>query len=70
MTVGLLRVERWVCDECGLTFILDLEPATRCASHGDDEHCHTGHRIICHDGKVIYAASRTDCQPFSTADYE
>jgi hypothetical protein len=66
---GLPRFETWVCDECRLTFLLDFAPATRCATHGEDAHCHVGHRIVCHDGKVIYAAASSECQPYAVNEY-
>jgi hypothetical protein len=52
-----------------LTFLLDFAPATRCATHGEDAHCHVGHRIVCHDGKVIYAAAQAECQPYAVNEY-
>lgn len=61
--------EHFICEQCGVRFLMDFCPVVLCAAHGEDEHCHTGYRELCADGSWRYAASSPDCLPFATSDY-
>jgi hypothetical protein len=53
------------CDVCGRLFVMDLDPVTRCATHGENEHCHLGERVMEPGGFAVPAPASPTCIPYA-----
>lgn len=61
--------DHYICEHCGLRFVLDLAPMVMCATHGDDDECHAGEWLLFADGNIQRAAQSPECITFATSEW-
>lgn len=66
---ALRMPETWICERCGIRFLLLFSKRVHCLAHGEDAEpcCHVGEMMVDGDGRRIAWVAYPSCLPCAGA---